>query len=192
MQIFRAFFSLFLCLSGCFPSWNFGGVFEGQAGCRVKLPMPAEDNSPKWTRASARSTLFFSGKMETTPKVIRLQPHLKQTFMHWVRLLQSLGLLACVRGTRPLAALQANTPLHLRSHAALTRFWRIRGAVLALALACGLLGASGLKWCCSVAVCLFRPRPIHKHGLCPPFDFQQAFMWSIAAFRPAMLHMKVC
>ena len=31
-----------------------------------------------------------------------------------------------------------------------------------------------------------------KHGLCPPFGFQQAFMWSIAGRRPAMLHMKVC
>ena len=26
-----------------------------------------------------------------------------------------------------------------------------------------------------------------KHGLCPPFGFQQAFMWSIAGRRPAML-----
>ena len=34
--------------------------------------------------------------------------------------------------------------------------------------------------------------PSHKHGLCPPFGFQQAFMWSIAGRRPAMLHMKVC
>ncbi len=32
----------------------------------------------------------------------------------------------------------------------------------------------------------------HKHGLCPLFGFQQAFMWSIAGRRPAMLHMKVC
>ena len=34
--------------------------------------------------------------------------------------------------------------------------------------------------------------PSHKHGSCPPFGFQQAFMWSIAGRRPAMLHMKVC
>ena len=34
--------------------------------------------------------------------------------------------------------------------------------------------------------------PSHKHGLCPPFEVQQAFMWSIAGRRPAMLHMKVC
>ena len=33
--------------------------------------------------------------------------------------------------------------------------------------------------------------PSHKHGLCPPFGFQQAFMWSIAGLRPVMLHMKV-
>ena len=26
----------------------------------------------------------------------------------------------------------------------------------------------------------------HKHGLCPPFDFQQAFMWNIAGRRPTM------
>ena len=37
-----------------------------------------------------------------------------------------------------------------------------------------------------------RPTPLHKHGLCPPFGFRQAFMWSIAGRRPAMLHMKVC
>ena len=34
--------------------------------------------------------------------------------------------------------------------------------------------------------------PSHKHGLCPLFGFQQAFMWNIAGRRPAMLHMKVC
>ena len=31
----------------------------------------------------------------------------------------------------------------------------------------------------------------HKHGLCPPFGFHKAFMWSIAGLRPVMLHMKV-
>ena len=40
-----------------------------------------------------------------------------------------------------------------------------------------------------VRVCV-KATPSHKHGSCPPFGFQQAFMWSIA--RPAMLHMKVC
>ena len=32
---FRAFFRSFCVSLGVF-SWNFGGVFEGQAGCRVK------------------------------------------------------------------------------------------------------------------------------------------------------------
>ena len=32
--------------------------------------------------------------------------------------------------------------------------------------------------------------PSHKHGLCPPFGFQRAFMWSIAGRTPAMLHMR--
>ena len=32
----------------------------------------------------------------------------------------------------------------------------------------------------------------HKHGLCLPVGTQQAFMWSIAGRRLAMLHMNVC
>ena len=31
-----------------------------------------------------------------------------------------------------------------------------------------------------------------NNGLCPPFGFQQIFMWSIAGRSPAMLNMKTC
>ena len=34
--------------------------------------------------------------------------------------------------------------------------------------------------------------PEHPNPKLSPFGFQQAFMWSIASRRPAMLHMKVC
>ena len=53
-------------------------------------------------------------------------------------------------------------------------------------------GDSQYSPCLCESVAGRRPTPLHKHGLCPPFGFQQAFMWSIAGQRPAMLHMKVC